>query len=234
MIRIEDEDFTDFSLTEGDIAVPIEILRRADEPEPEITVYGQFLPIAEEFVRLYGDEPFSDEAILFLKRCLTAPMREYGFSPSRDIDSRIRLFRLDDAGRIPASAILPQTKIVSGADGVSALCNLTTHALEMDPEDPDDISAVCLTEGAIAAYATENDAIFGEEEIEISVECAPAFRGQGLATSCAALLSDELIRRGYTVTYKCRHVNASSAAVARKAGFEEIGMQYSFVCYRRE
>ncbi|MBR2059262.1 MAG: hypothetical protein IJ982_10230 [Fibrobacter sp.] len=53
-----------------------------------------------------------------------------------------------------------------------------------------------------------------------------------MASSCAAALALELLKRGYDVTYKCRHRNAASARVAEKAGFCEIGMQYSFVCYR--
>ncbi len=234
MIQIEDREFSDFSLTEGDIAVPFEVLFEDDMKEPEITVYEPFLPVAEIFAKTFGANPFSDEAIAFLKENLTAPMRTYGFTLSKSIDHRIRLFSITDSGEVNTSAIRPDTQIVSGADDLSKLRNLTTHRLEMDAEDPDDISAVAIAGGAIVAFATENDAIFGDPQIEISVECAPAYRGQGLATSCAAALTVGLLRRGYTVSYKCRHTNTVSARVAEKAGFKETGMQYSFVCYRDE
>ena len=234
MIQTEDSEFSEFSLTEGDIAVPIEILLFEGMTEPEITVYEPFLETAEAFVRMFGKDPFSDEAICFLKEKLTDPMRAYGFAPSKSIDHRIRLFIVTQSEEINGAAILPGTEIVSGADDLTKLRNLTTHRLEMDPEDPDDISAVVLVGDAIAAYATENDAIFGEPQIEISVECAPSYRGHGFATSCAATLANTLLRRGYVVSYKCRHTNAASARVAQKAGFRETGMQYSFVCYRNE
>ena len=234
MIQIEDRDFSEFSLTEGDIAVPIEILRTEEMTEPEITVYEPFLPIAEEFVRAFGTDPFSDAAVGFLKAKLTAPMREYGFTLSKSIDHRIRQFTVTHPTQVNKAVIRPDTQIVSGEDDLSKLRNLTTHRLEMDTDDPDDISAVALVDGSIAAYATENDAIYGEPQIEISVECAPAYRGQGLASSCAAALAEALLRRGYAVSYKCRHTNEASARVAEKAGFRETGMQYSFVCYRDE
>lgn len=232
MIQTEDREFSEFSLTEGDIAVPIEILLCGGMTESVITVYEPFRETAEAFVHAFGQDPFSDEAIRFLKEKLTGPMRAYGFTPSKSIDHRIRLFTMTSPEEINAAAILPGTEIVSGADDLSKLCNLTTHRLEMDPEDPDDISAIALVGDAIAAYATENDVIFGEPQIEISVECAPAYRGQGLAASCTAALSEALLRRGYAVSYKCRHTNSASARVAEKAGFRETGMQYSFVCYR--
>ncbi len=234
MILTEDRAFSEFSLTEGDIAVPVEILHCEGMAEPEITVYEPFLPIAEEFARIFGQDPFSDAAILFLKEKLTEPMRDYGFTLSKSIDHRIRLFLMTSTDEVNGAVIRQETEIISGADDLSGLRNLTTHRLEMDPEDPDDISAIVLDGDAIVAYATENDAIFGETQIEISVECAPAYRGQGLAASCAAALADALLRRGYDVSYKCRHTNAASARVAEKAGFRENGMQYSFVCYRDE
>lgn len=234
MIQTEDRDFSEFSLTEGDIAVPFEILYCEEMTEPEITVYEQFRVVAEEFLAVFGNDPFSDEAVSFLKERLTAPMREFGFTLSKSIDHRIRLFTLTHAEDVNMSAVCAGTKIVSGKDDLSVLRNLTTHSLEMDSDDPDDISAIALVGDAIVAYATENDAIFGDPQIEISVECARAYRGQGLATSCAAALAGELLRRGYTVSYKCRHTNAASARVAEKAGFKESGMQYSFVCYRDE
>jgi len=232
MITIEDADFAEFSLTEGDIAVPVEIFLAKGSTEPQITVYEPFKADAEEFLSRYGNDPFSGDAIAFWRERLTAPMKDYGLSPTKDADTFIRIFTLSDAAFLNRERILPNTHIVSGQDDLASMQNLTTHDLEMDAEDPDDISAIAIAEGKIAAYATLNDAVFGEDEMEISVECAPAFRGCGLASSCVAALSGELLRRGYTVSYKCRSRNIASARVAEKAGFRETGKSYSFVCYR--
>lgn len=233
MIYTEDADFVNFTLTDGEIAVPFSVTKPQDGP-CSITVYAPFLGIAEEFERLYTEDPFTDSAVAFLKEHLTEPMHRYGFKLSRDIDNRIRTFLIRDVGEVHSDICLANTRIVSGADDLEALVNLTTHAIEMDADDPDDISAIAVENGKIIAYATLNDVFEGEDFLEISVECALGYRGQGYASSCAAALAKELATRGYTVSYKCRHTNAASARVAMKAGFKETSMEYNFVCYREK
>ncbi len=232
MIIIEDAEFAQFSLTEGEIAVPVEIFMENGAAEPQITVYGQFFEDAEEFEAAYGKDPFSADAAVFWKERLTKPMEKLGLYCTRDADTSIRIFSLADTDSVNSGVIQPNTQLVDGRSDLSCFQNITTHDLEMDCEDPDDISAIAVVDGKIAAYATLNDAIAGEEDMEISVECAPAFRGRGLASSCAAALSLALLERGYTVSYKCRSKNAASARVAEKTGFRETGKRYSFVCYR--
>ncbi len=232
VILTEDREFAEFSLREGCIAVPIAITRNFAETETEILVYESFLPLANQFVERFADAPFSDAAISFLKESLSLPMHVHGFFIPKDYDKRIRVFRLMRLDEVNSDRILPETLILSGKDTLSAYKNATTHELEMDPDDPDDISAVVLHNGVIVAYATVNDLYEAENDVEISVECAREFRGRGYATSCAVSLSAELLKRGYTVSYKCRHTNEPSVKVAEKAGFAEVGMEYNFVCYR--
>ncbi len=233
MIYTEDADFVNFTLTEGDIAVPFSVTMPL-VGDCEITVYEPFRGIAEEFCRLHGENPFTDSAVAFLKENLTEPMCRYGFKPSRDIDNRIRTFVIRDIAEVNAETVLANTRIVSGGDDLGALTNLTTHTLEMDADDSDDISAIAVENGKIVAYATLNDVFDDAEFLEISVECAVGHRGRGYASSCAAALAKELTARGYTVSYKCRHTNEASARVAAKAGFTETSMEYNFVCYRED
>ncbi len=232
MIRIEDADFANFSLTEGDIAVPFSLTRPVSGGEAEITVYEPFYGIAEAFLQRYGADPFSDAAIAFLKENLCEPMHRYGFRLAKDIDNRIQTFVMRDPAATAVDAVTENTRIVSSAEDLTGMNNLTTHRIELDGEDPDDIAAVTVAEGRILAYAMLNDVFDGEEYVEISVECALGHRGSGYASSCAALLARELCARGYTVSYKCRHTNAASARVAEKAGFTKESMEYNFVCYR--
>ncbi len=234
MICTGDAEFVSFTFAEGDIAVPISVSRKVGETECSITVYEPFYGIAESFVKSFGSDPFTDEAVAFLKDNLTAPMLCRGFKVTRDIDNRIRTFLIREARQVNLSVITDNTRVVSGADDLSAFVNATTHELEMDEDDPDDISAVIFADGKLVAYATLNDVFDDEEYAEISVECAVGYRGRGYATSCAAALAKELCTRGYTVSYKCRHTNAASARVAEKAGFTETSMEYNFVCYRDE
>ncbi len=234
MIRIEDAELVAFALSEGCIAVPFSVVRDKNGDACEITVYEPYLRVAEEFVRLYGEDPFSDGAIAYLREQLTVPMRAHGFVPSPDMTDRIRTFSIRPGEADISARIDPATRLVSGKDDLSSFCNMTTHAIEMDPDDPDDISAVIIQDGKLVAYATLNDVFDEGASLEISVECAVGYRGRGYASSCAALLAKELTGRGYTVLYKCRHVNAASARVAEKAGFAEASMEYNFVCYRED
>lgn len=229
----EDREFSEFALRDGCIAVPFSVTRRCGDSEDEILVYEEFRPLSEVFAKQFSADPFSDEAVSFLKERLMLPMQSYGFIIPRDFDKRILVFRLLEKSMVNKDAILPECRLVTAEDSLSYYKNLTTHELELNQEDPDDLGAVLILDGAIVAYAVLNDYCDDETGFEISVECAPTFRRRGYATSCAALLSMELLSRGYTVSYKCRKENEASAGVARRAGFVETGLEYNFVCYRR-
>ena len=233
MIRTEDKELAEFSLTEGCISVPIEVYQPVDG-ELCVTVYPGLERVADEFLRLFSEDPFSDEAIEWLKKCLTPFVGKYGMSPSRDADVYFLDYRMRERPALAKERILPDTELIDGHTDMSGWKNATTHELEMDPDDPDDACAVYRVGNTIAAYAALND--FPEEENvrEIHVECAPAYRGKGYATSCTVCLSAFLLERGYSVKYVCRHTNLASARVAEKAGFTLVGRKYSFVCYRNE
>lgn len=233
MIRTEDKELAEFSLTEGCIAVPVELYQPVDG-ELCVTVYPGLERVTDEFLRLFSEDPFSAEAIAWLKKCLTPFIGKYGMSPSRDADVYFLDYRMRERPALAKERILPDTELIDGHTDMSGWKNATTHELEMDPDDPDDACAVYRVGNTIAAYAALND--FPEEENvrEIHVECAPAYRGKGYATSCTVCLSAFLLERGYSVKYVCRHTNLASARVAEKAGFTLVGRKYSFVCYRNE
>ena len=233
MICKEDKELAEFSLTEGCIAVPLEVYQPVGG-EICLTVYPGLEPVADEFLRLFSEDPFSDEAIEWLKKCLTPFVGKYGMSPSRDADVYFLDYRMRERPALAKGRMLSATELIDGSTDITGWTNATTHELEMDPDDPDDACAVYRVGNTIAAYAALND--FPEEENvrEIHVECAPAYRGKGYATSCTVCLSAFLLERGYSVKYVCRHTNLASARVAEKAGFTLVGRKYSFVCYRNE
>lgn len=231
MIYLEDEDLAHFSLTEGLIAVPWEMYQPQDG-ELRFTVYPGLEKVAEDFLKQGFADIFSAEAIAYLKKRLTPFVREYGHAPSRDADVFFLDYRLQRDDALPLSLVLPGTERIDGTTDRSGWYNATTHALEMDPEDPEDVSAIYRIGDTVAAYAALNDFPEEEDVREIHVECAPAYRGKGYATSCTVKLSSLLQTMGYNVKYMCRHTNGASARVAEKAGFSLVGKKYSFVCYR--
>ena len=233
MIRLEDEDLARFSLTEGYIAVPFEVYQPVGG-EMRVTVYPGLEGTAQEFLRLFSRDPFSPDAIHWLMDRLTPYVGEYGMSPSRDADVNFLDYRMSDRDALPVGRILPETELADGNTDMTGWINATTHALEMDPDDPDDACAIHRVGNTIAAYAALNDYPEEEDMREIHVECAPAYRKKGYATSCTVRLADYLLERGYSVQYVCRHTNLASARVAEKAGFTLAGRKYSFVCYRNE
>lgn len=233
MIRLEDEDLARFSLTEGYTAVPFEVYQPVGG-EMRVTVYPGLEGTAQEFLRLFSRDPFSPDAIHWLKDRLTPYVGEYGMSPSRDADVNFLDYRMSDRDALPVGRILPDTELADGNTDMTGWINATTHALEMDPDDPDDACAIHRVGNTIAAYAALNDFPEEEDVREIHVECAPAYRKKGYATSCTVRLADYLLERGYSVQYVCRHTNLASARVAEKAGFTLAGRKYSFVCYRNE
>lgn len=233
MIRLEDEDLARFSLTEGYIAVPFEVYQPVGG-EMRVTVYPGLEGTAQEFLRLFSRDPFSPDAIHWLKDRLTPYVGEYGMSPSRDADVIFLDYRMSDRDALPVGRILPDTELADGNTDMTGWINATTHALEMDPDDPDDACAIHRVGNTVAAYAALNDFPEEEDVREIHVECAPAYRKKGYATSCTVRLADYLLERGYSVQYVCRHTNLASARVAEKAGFTLAGRKYSFVCYRNE
>lgn len=233
MIRLEDEDLARFSLTEGYIAVPFEVYQPVGG-EMRVTVYPGLEGMAQKFLRLFSRDPFSHDAIHWLKDRLTPYVGEYGMSPSRDADVNFLDYRMSDRDALPVGRILPETELADGNTDMTGWINATTHALEMDPDDPDDACAIHRVGNTIAAYAALNDFPEEEDVREIHVECAPAYRKNGYATACTVRLADFLLSRGYSVQYVCRHTNLASARVAEKAGFTLASRKYSFVCYRNE
>ena len=234
MIRLEEEELAKFSLTEGYIAVPFELYAPADGGEMRITVYPGLDVLAQEFLQQFSSDPFSAEAITWLKFRLAHYVEQYDLSPSRDADVHYQDYLLRERGELRMEVILPKTELVDGHTDMTKWCNATTHALEMDPMDKEDACAIHRVGSVIAAYAALNDFPEEEDVREIHVECAPKYRKMGYATSCAARLSKFLLERGYRVRYVCRHTNLASARVAEKAGFALAGRKYSFVCYRND
>lgn len=228
MIRCEDRDLERFSLDEGDIAVPVEIYLPNGAAEAEITAYSAFLSEAETFARTPGAHALDAAALQKLADQLAPRMAQYGFLPSPDRENRIDEYILRDAAALRREVILPDTRICTGEE------NAPFESAVMHSPEEGERCAVHVVDGVIAACAVENDSFWEDGAVEISVECAPQYRGSGLASSCAALLAESILAEGSAVRYHCRVSNAASARVAEKVGFTRTGTRCSFVFYRKE
>ena len=232
MILFEDEELEEYALSDGDIAVPIEIFLPADGGDLKITAYRAFADTAEAFEKLHGKSPFSPEALRFLAEKLNPAMEERDFVPSPDNRCGILEYRMDEESGLQASLILPDTRLIRCDAELRALPNATSQPLTVS-EEGEEACAVHIVDGTVVACAAENDLCWEDDSVEIHVECAPAFRCRGFAASCAALLAQDLLRDGHPVRYLCRESNAASVRVAEKNGFAFKGTRYSHVCYRR-
>lgn len=231
MIRWEDAELEEFSLKEGDIAVPMDVYLPVGAAVPEITAYRAFSTTAEDYLRLYGDAPFSENAVGFLHARLAPGMARCGFSPARDALTMIREYGMKCGEGCDTALVLPQTRLIRRSADAAGLVNCTTHSL-FEEDGGEELCAVHVIDGKIAAYAAVNDTYFEDGAAEISVECAPAYRCRGFAASCAARLTSALLGEDTPVRYHCRVGNAASCRVAEKVGFTLLGVRCSYVCYR--
>ncbi len=60
------------------------------------------------------------------------------------------------------------------------------------------------------------------------------FRGQGYATAAAALVIEEVRKRGRTPVWSCGAHNEPSLAIARKLGFRETSRRLYLIPVRAE
>lgn len=203
-----------------DIAVPIHV--EENNGEAKIFAYPAVARLCEEYEKRFTAELFSDAALDFLREgckdfCNTLGYKEekhpknwgYNFiceynSPDADIVcERIR------------------------RDGKYK--NLTTFDIAACLAYERVIYAV-VKDGQIVSVAVTCEAPCKEYDlVEIGTETAVGYRGNGYAKAAVRALSAHLCAKGYRVLYKCHHENLASTAVARGAGFAQVGRFFYYV-----
>jgi hypothetical protein len=83
------------------------------------------------------------------------------------------------------------------------------------------VAAGAVVDGGLIALACTTAQSL--RHADVSVVTAGPWRGQGLATACAALVAVEVWRAGRVPVWSAWEENAASLRVARKLGFEEVG-----------
>ncbi len=189
-----------------------------------VTAFPQIEEVARCFLDRFEGDPTSDEALAYLFEALAPFMKKWGYHDDRFRDRWGYILRAE-VGQAVAHAPHAATPL--------------TAADEEDNETTYDLVSTCEA-GCLAYGIRENGRLVslavtheapeeGEPVIEVGVETVPAARGRGYATACLVALTNELLRRGIAVEYRCQRYNESSYRVALAAGLREAGKYYYYV-----
>ena len=203
-----------------DIAVPVHVEQFGKETK--IFAYPSVAQLCETYAEKFGADLFSDEALDFLRTGCADFCKEYGYREEKHPKNWGYNFLC--AENAPTEDI-PCERI--RRDGKYK--NLTTFDIGQCLAYERVIFGI-VKEGQIVSVAVTSEAPQkGAEWVEIGTETAVGHRQKGYAQAAVRALSTFLIQKGYRVLYKCHHANVASAAVARGAGFDEVGKFYYYV-----
>lgn len=203
-----------------DIAVPIHVEQNSGETK--IFSYPTVAQLCEEYEKRFAEDLFSDKALDFLREGCKTFCKELGYKEEKHPKNWGYNFI--------CSQNAPDTDIICERirrDGKYK--NLTTFDIASCLAYERVIYAL-VKEGRIVSVAVTCEAPSKEHDlVEIGTETAVGYRGNGYAKATVRALSAHLCEKGYRVLYKCHHENLASAAVARSAGFDEVGKFFYYV-----
>lgn len=184
------------------------------------------------FLHTHGENLFSDGAFSALDGLLLPYAAPWGYMAGMFAHRYAYSCVLSDPDAVHADCILPQTARLT-PDRTKRPSLVTMNTTDCAAR-----GAYCIENeaGEICAIASVNRVSGAAHCVEIGVECAPAYRRRGYASSCVAALSRDLTREGKTVLYQHYHTNRGSAAVAKRVGFTVAGrfFAYSLQCIRKD
>jgi len=228
MVKRADKFFERFSLSRhGLIALPVSISESTDG-SVTYEVYKKLVKKITTFENS-GTDPFSEVGVSNLRETTDTLMKKYKYSagPRTEILFEYRADSPLPEGNVPTVILKTNAEISEyGAD-------TTLWNLEVEDTDECDVICAVIENGRIAAYACVDDIADGDG-VEITVECAPAYRCRGYASSCVSGIANYLFGNTSTnaVVYKCRSSNAASKRCAEKSGLKYIGRSLTLVYER--
>lgn len=226
MLRRED----DFPLREGfDLVIPIGITHVFGS-EPVITYYDAAKDIALWLDSLPCEVLFSEKVISELEARISSlgELSDHAFGDNDDGKSSY-LFRLDSKDNLNKELILESTVLLLEDDTRENMtdCDLYQSGLACFGT---------VIDGRIVSAAAENP-LFGEADdgnvIDIGVETADVYKGNGYGASNTAALAEYLLDRGKKVSYIAGEGNIASIKIAEKVGFAVYGREYQCAMYKK-
>ncbi len=205
--------------TQFDLAVPVHV--ETFEGDTKIFSYPSVQKTCIEYEKRFLDDLYSDEALEFIRSGCSDFRSELGYREEKHPKNWGYNFICDslDVECDAAERIRRDGKYK----------NLTTFNIGECLAYERVVFAI-VKEGQIVSVAVTCEAPQkGADWIEIGTETAVRYRGNGYSTLAVRALSAFLIKKGFRVLYKCHHTNNASVAVAKKAGFTEVGKFYYYV-----
>ncbi len=195
----------------------------------EIEVYSGVKRLAKRYVKRYGKDIFSDEALA----ALNEELEKYALSHGYEGETHERLrwyysFSMRSTENLDISAILPSSVKIED----ESLENLTTLDVKENIEKNIPMFAT-VVDSKIVSMACVNEYGEGQKMLEITVETAPEYRRRGYARSNTAALAKYLVENGYSVAYCCSRYNEGSRRIAESLGFDLDGRFYAYNAYRK-
>ncbi len=195
----------------------------------EVEVYSGVKKLVKSFVKNYGKDIFSDEALSLINE----ELEKYALSHGYEGETHERLrwyysFSMRNAEKLDVSAILPSSVRIE-SDGFE---NLTTLEVKENLEKNIPMFAT-VENGKILSMACVNEYGDGQRMLEITVETSPEYRKKGYARSNTAALAKFLLENGYSVAYCCSRYNKGSRRIAESLGFDFVGRFYAYNAYRK-
>ena len=212
-----------------DLLIPFSMIRYRGE-KLSVTAIPRISRTVRSFLVRFEDDPFSDEALAWLWSRIEPKQEEWGYRGGKYRWRRCRIFRCTEKDRL--SPTLPETRLLRSVEGLS---NLTTYRLAETLDAGCLCAATCIDGKVLSVAVTHEDVgqLTAGDVIELGVETAPSARGKGYALSSLSLATGALLDRGLLPEYRSAKSNRASAAVALRAGYEEVGSAV-YLLMRRE
>lgn len=203
-----------------DMIIPISVSLLKDELN--IDVYEEFLPLAREYIKKFEGRYFSEEALGYLDENIDIE----GYVRYDDALEYYLVFEGNDAQKSDV-----ETVDIEKAEYISDETEFEADTIKEQGQP----ASLIIKEGRIAAIAAANYLIEDEDdEVELAVETLPEFRGKGYAKAVLCDMARKVIEMKKTPTYRVSCFNKASIATALSCGFNEIGKEYYYNCYKEE
>ena len=219
-----DSDSQEFVLENNwDTAVPISFEEYGDTLY--VTVYPEAEALAKRHFEIYGDDPFTDDALSDLWRRFAPLFEKWGYHDDKFRDRFGYILRLPE-GALQEKKILPDTRKLTAEDDK---INQTTYDLSCSEEFGMHAFGTVRDGKVVSASVTNNPV--GEEPmiVEVGLETVPKMRQKGLGSSNLAALCKYLLAKGHNPEYRCMRHNVASFYSAKSVGFEVVGRFYDYV-----
>ena len=196
----------------GDIRQPRAVAVQADAFPAEPTVFGES---ASAIVRLLSH--FQGWTSVLVPAVHARELER----PVAVAAGTLEISTLEDVyhvldGPLAEVSIHPDVRLLTADDVglLEGMPQLASHAGEA-------IVAAAIVEGEIVSLA--HTFAWSPRYVDLGVTTHEDWRGQGLATSAAALVAAEVVLRGRVPVWSCGASNAPSLRIARRLGFRETG-----------